>query len=319
MLLAALMYLDSYKLVRLRRVAGTIALGGIAAAFSYFVNGRLLSVLPVDLTYYSRYVAPLIEESAKGLIIAYLVRSGRTGFLVDASILGFAAGSGFALVENAYYLQALRGANITLWVIRGFGTAVMHGGTTAILGISSQLLAERRSRRRLSNFVPGLLLAAVLHSLFNHLFLPPAISALAVLLAFPPIIYVVFIKSELWLQQWLEVGFDADAELLRLIQSGRLSESRVGRFLESLRQRFSGEVVVDILCYIRIRVELTLRAKGILMMRESGFEVPSDEETRAKFAELEHLERSIGKTGKLAILPIFHMGGKDLWQLHMLR
>ena len=54
------------------------------------------------------------------------------------------------------------------------------------------------------------------------------------------------------------------------------------------------------------------------MMRENGFDVPVDDETRAKFTEMRYLEQSIGKTGLLAIQPMLHMSHKDLWQLYML-
>ena len=53
-----------------------------------------------------------------------------------------------------------------------------------------------------------------------------------------------------------------------------------------MKDRFRGPVVADLLCYLRLYTELALRAKGILMMRENGFEVPVDEPTQAKFAEL---------------------------------
>lgn len=68
----------------------------------------------------------------------------------------------------------------------------------------------------------------------------------------------------------------------------------------------------------RLHTELALRAKGILMMRENGFHIPADEATRARFAELHYLERSIGKTGLLALKPMLQGSSKDLWQLHML-
>ena len=42
------------------------------------------------------------------------------------------------------------------------------------------------------------------------------------------------------------------------------------------------------------------------------------EATRARFAELEYLERSIGATGLLAIKPFLHMSRKDLWQLYQI-
>jgi hypothetical protein len=106
--------------------------------------------------------------------------------------------------------------------------------------------------------------------------------------------------------------------MLELINSGRLSDSPVGCYLHTLKKKFQGPVVADILCYLRLHTELALRAKGILMMRESGFEVPVDEATRAKFAEVRYLEDSIGRTGLLAIQPMLHMSHKDLWQLYML-
>lgn len=316
--LGVLIYLDSYKLVRLRWVVLSIALGGVAAAVSYTANGLLLSRLAMDFTTYSRYVSPMIEESAKALVLLWFVRSQRTGFLVDACILGFAVGTGFALLENAHYLRSLPNAHFVVWILRGLGTAVMHGGTSAIFAICSQLLAELKSPKHISIFLPGLLAAAALHAAYNHLFFSPVFSTLATILIVPLLTVFVFEKSEESLSKWLEVGFDADTELLELMNSGRLSESKVGKYLQSLREKFSGEVVVDLLCYLRIHLELSLRAKGMLMMREAGFQAEPDDETRALFQEMRHLEGSIGKTGKLALLPFLHVSGKELWQLYMI-
>jgi len=128
----------------------------------------------------------------------------------------------------------------------------------------------------------------------------------------------VFARSESAVGDWLGRGFDADAEMLELINSGQLSDSPVGRYLHQLKDRFQGLVVADLLAYLRLYTELALRAKGVLMMRESGFDVPVDEATREKFAELRYLEKSVGRTGLLAIQPMLHMSHKDLWQLYML-
>jgi len=43
-----------------------------------------------------------------------------------------------------------------------------------------------------------------------------------------------------------------------------------------------------------------------------------DEATREKFTEMRYLEKSIGRTGILALAPMLHMSHKDLWQLYML-
>jgi hypothetical protein len=167
-------------------------------------------------------------------------------------------------------------------------------------------------------FVPGYVIAVVLHSAFNHFFLSPRLSTFGVAIVVPALLFVVFDRSGKAVGRWLGTGFDADSEMLELINSGRLSDSPVGRYLHTLKDRFQGVVVADILCYVRVYTELALRAKGLLMMRENGFNPPADESTREKFAELRYLETSIGKTGLLAIQPMLHMSHKDLWQLHML-
>ncbi|MEI6738532.1 MAG: hypothetical protein WCL29_08655, partial [Pseudomonadota bacterium] len=107
-------------------------------------------------------------------------------------------------------------------------------------------------------------------------------------------------------------------EMLDLINSGRLTDSPIGIYLHTLKDKFKGPIVADIVCYLRLHTELALRAKGILMMRENGFDVPVDEATKAKFVEIDYLESSIGKTGLMAIQPMLHMNHKDLWQLYML-
>ena len=224
------------------------------------------------------------------------------------------------MVENLYFLDLIPDAGIGTWIVRGFGTAIMHGGATAIFAVMglAMLESEPGSNFRLQALLPGLGLAVVLHSAYNHLLASPRVATLAILLAVPLLLYVVFQRSEKAVGEWLGQGFDADAEMLELINSGRLSDSPVGQYLHTMKAKFRGPVVADLLCYLRLYTELALRAKGILMMRENGFEVPVDEETRAKFAELSYLETSIGRTGLLAIQPMCHMSHKDLWQLYML-
>lgn len=316
--LGALLLLDSYKLVSLRAVIAVVAGGAAVAGGGYFVNGWLLTVTGLEFGPYSRYVAPLVEELLKGLIIVALIRASRIGFLVDAAIFGFGVGAGFAIVENLHYLTLDREASMGLWIVRGFGTALMHGGVTALFAVTGLAMLERWRGAGWRSFMPGFAMAVVLHSGFNHLLANPKAATIATLLVLPPVFFFVFRQSEKAVGEWLGRGFDADTEMLELINSGRLTDSPVGRYLHALKDKFQGPVVADLLCYLRLYTELALRAKGILMMRESGFEVPVDEETRAKFEEMRYLEGSIGRTGLLALKPMLHMSNKDLWQLYML-
>ncbi|MDZ7291758.1 MAG: PrsW family intramembrane metalloprotease [candidate division KSB1 bacterium] len=316
--LAALVFLDSFKLVRLRAILLTIFVGCVVAAVCLLLNSWLLQRFAWEMALYSRYVAPIIEETLKAAYLVYLVKSEKIGFMVDAAIQGFALGAGFALVENVYYLQTLQDANLFLWVVRGFGTAIMHGGTTAVVGIIAKGLSERHASERVRFFLPGLGLAVFIHSVFNHFLLPPVISTVSLLMALPLIIIVAFTQSEQATRHWLGAGFDTDMELMELITTGNFSESKIGLYLQSLKTHFPPEVVADMLCLLRIHVELAMRAKGILLMRGTGFRIATDPEIKEKFEELKYLEKSIGKTGQLAIAPFLHTSSRDLWQLYML-
>jgi RsiW-degrading membrane proteinase PrsW (M82 family) len=316
--LVVLVWMDSYKLVRLRSVLAVIAMGGAMAWVAMYLNGWLIGVLGWPLQPYSRYVSPLVEEVLKAAIIVFLFRSSRIGFLVDSAIMGFAVGAGFALVENFYYLQHLASAHLAVWIVRGFGTAIMHGGAAAIFAIISQALTERQMNIDPIRYLPGLAVAALIHSVFNHFLVAPVLQSLGTVLLLPPLLHLVFQRSARALHRWLELDFDADARLIGMITSGEFSGTRIGRFLDDLRTKFEGPVVVDMLCYLRVYTELAIRAKAVLMARENGLDLPVGERTREKFEELHYLEKSIGKTGCLAMKPFLLMERKDLWQMQVI-
>jgi hypothetical protein len=267
---------------------------------------------------YARYVAPPIEEILKAAPVAFLIARRRVGFMVDAAILGFAVGAGFALAENIYYLRELQNPNLLIWMIRGFGTAMMHGGTTAVFAVLSKSLSDRHPSAAVWVFLPGLLLAVAVHSFFNHFILPPIVHTVTQLIALPVLVVITFDRSERMVRDWLEVGLDTDVRLLDYITSGTVSETRIGMYLGLLRSRFPGEVVADMLCFLRLHLELAVRAKGLLLMREAGFNVAIEPEVREKLAELKFLERSIGKTGRLALSPVLRTSRRRLWQLYLL-
>ena len=317
-LLGTLLYLDSYKLVKLRAVIAIVSCGAVVAGASYLANTAVLELADIGMIRFSRYVAPLTEEFLKGLVIVVLIRTHRIGFLADAAIFGFAVGAGFALVENVYFLGLIPNAGVGIWIVRGFGTAIMHGGATAIVAVMGLSMLDKAKHENLRALLPGFGIAVVLHSGYNHLSHSPVIGTLVILVVVPCVLYAVFEHSERAVSDWIGKGFDVDTEMLELINSGRLADSPVGQYLHTLKDKFTGPVVADIICYLRLHTELALQAKGILLMREYGFDIPIDELTKANFAEMGYLENSIGKTGLLAIQPMLHMNRKELWQLYML-
>ena len=101
--LGALIYFDSFKVVRAKAIIVAAAAGMLAAFAGYWINGFLLDHLDIGYVPYSRWISPWLEESLKAALIVHLIRTRRVGMLVDAAIYGFAVGTGFALFENLYF------------------------------------------------------------------------------------------------------------------------------------------------------------------------------------------------------------------------
>lgn len=316
--LAVLVLMDSFKLVPFRAVLLTIVAGCGAAAACTYVNGWLLDAWAIPTPLFSRYAAPVVEESAKALYVVYLIRRKRIGFLVDAAIHGFAVGAGFAVVENVEYLRAITDPRVFLWIVRGFGTALLHGTTTAIVAMMAKSLSDRHPESVLGAFLPGWATAAGIHSIFNHFILPPLAATGLLLAVLPIVLVVVFERSERATHEWLAAGFDADIEILRLIRSEHVSGTRVGAYLRSLRSSIAGPVVADMLCLLRVQLELSIRAKGMLLAREAGITMEVGPDVTANLAELKYLERSIGRTGLLALKPLEVRRGRDFWEVYLL-
>src|SRR4029079_970991 len=199
-----------------------IGAGAVMAALSYPLNVALLGRLDIRLVAFSRYVAPLTDESVNAVTVLALVRMHRIGFLVDAAIYGFAVGTGFALAEKLYYLHRAAEAGMGTWIVRGFGTALMHGGTTSLFAVMALTRIERAAHAKAVHFVTGFVVAALLHSGFNPLGPLPLAATLATMLILPPLQWLVFERSERSLRNWVRPGFRGDARAPGLLRSRRV-------------------------------------------------------------------------------------------------
>ncbi|MDD3051144.1 MAG: PrsW family glutamic-type intramembrane protease [Candidatus Cloacimonetes bacterium] len=316
--LVVLYFMDSFKLIRYSTILKYVAYGIVIAFINFGLNVTFKGFIS-NQNFVTHYSAPFFEELTKAVIPLYLIKKGKVGFPVDAAIIGFSVGCGFAFAENIYYLINVTESNFFFWIIRGFGTAVMHCGNTAIMAIISILLIDRFKKNSLLIFLPGILVAFFVHSLFNHFFLPPVFNVLSQIIILPLLFLYVFEKSEKMLNSWLQEGFDSDLSLLNLLKSGNFSTSQAGIYLKKIRAALSGEIIFDMLCYTRIYLELSIRAKGILMLKESGLQSEIDPDIKEKFSELHYLEKNIGKSGLHLLKPLLNISQKELWQIYFLQ
>ena len=111
-----------------------VLIGIFISVFAAEVNGFLFSVLQMDRYEITVIVTPITEEILKALpILAFaILLSAKKEALFTASM---AVGIGFAVLENAYYLLNYSTMNIFDAIIRAFGTGLMHGMCTLLVGV----------------------------------------------------------------------------------------------------------------------------------------------------------------------------------------
>ena len=323
--LAVFRAVDVFQLVPLAEVVELLTAGAVVCIACYFIAGGLIDEFPMRRGVYSQEVAPVLEEVLKAAVIIVLFALNRVGYLIDAAIAGFAVGGGFAMAENIFYLNQFTDADLGVWLVRGFGTAIMHGGATAILAVLSQVLFAPRLRASVDRFhfnpalfLPGLFCAIALHAVFNQFTKTPLAAMTVVLIAVPVSILVIFAIGERYAHRWLISEELAHEKLLADIDSGAFAESSGGQAIQRLAQRLGPALAPSILDYVRTHTELVVKAEEELLALEAHEALARERRLREQFSHLHQLERKLGRSAVLAVRQHLRFSRIDLWEMHEL-
>ena len=161
-------WLNFFETHRIRLVLLALAWGAISVEFSYLVDHPLR--LDLGLPFVATHTAPFVEEIFKSLVLLYLIRRADTTFFVDGAVYGFASGIGFAIAENMLYLSRVDvDTGIVISTSRAFASSVMHGSTTAIVGMAlAGFPMAGLNRHPLVAWAIGLAVAIGIHTAYNN-------------------------------------------------------------------------------------------------------------------------------------------------------
>ena len=174
--------LDVWDREPLRFIASLFMWGILAAFVAFWVNTAIDLALGLFLGGFvgiltAIFVAPVVEELLKGSGV--LLASGHHEMknTYDGLLYGFAAGVGFAAIENWLYFAVQNnpasaggiGGWIFLVTYRSLFNSLGHGWFTASTGAVIGFMKGRKSLKRYAvfGFVPGVLIAIALHATFN--------------------------------------------------------------------------------------------------------------------------------------------------------
>ena len=325
-LLSVFVWLDAFKLMSLKEVLLLLVVGGLGAIAAYPLSGRLLDTLPIGFSLYSRFVAPWIEEAIKMLIIIALFRMNRIGYKLDAVISGFAIGAGFSVVENIIYLTVFPNYATGTWLVRGFGTAVMHGTTLAVLAAIAHEFAERETREAAGDynfsllwFVPGYGVAVALHTAFNQFPDRPLIAMLGAVLIAPVALLAILSMGTAEAERWLKAEHADHQAQLDALRAGRWPEGPAGRKIAALAGRLDPESATRIRRYWELQAWLVAEAEETLIEEAEGDAKFDPELIRAALAELDGLRRALGRSTFAAASALLPFSRNDYWEVAELK
>jgi RsiW-degrading membrane proteinase PrsW (M82 family) len=324
-MLVLFVWLDVFKLMTFWETVGLLALGAVTAGAAYPVSGTFLDALPLGFSNYSRFVAPWVEEFIKGLAIVGLFWFNRIGYKLDAVISGFAIGAGFSVVENIIYLMRFPELSSSVWMVRGLGTAVMHGTTCAVLAATAHEFAERETRGAVSEFdfnllwfVPGLLIAVAIHTAFNQFPDKPLLAMIGILAVAPFIIMAIFRFGAVEAQQWLNEEREETRAALARWEAGKYPEDESGKQIEALIKRSDEQTGGKMREYCQVLTWLLLQAEDTLHEQAEDTEKLHVQGKQA-FARLEQLKKELGRTNVAKLRALLPYSRNDYWEISELR
>ncbi len=314
--IVVLIYLDSFKLIDRKRAILIFVAGVLISGVAYFLNNLLTETLDFSHAETIEKIAPIIEELLKYLILIYIIKKGYVGFMSDAAIYGFIIGSGFAFSENIYYYLNITDTNLMLPIVRGFGTAIMHGCTIAFAGVLFIFLRDLKKFNifftSFVSIIPGLLI----HFLYNMFLLPPVFQAVIILIVFSIATNLIFTISEKNIVNWINNELDEEIQLINLFEEGQLLNTNIGNYINKIKERFDTLILFDMIGLIKLNIELSMQLKINMMLQMNELPIPDDKDLPFKLKEYNRIKKFIGKAAYLALKPIIYKNSKDLWKLN---
>ena len=320
--------IDHFALISIKRLL-VLVLSGMLTALACFglfrLTDRVISGGCADV------VHPIIEELVKSIPLLILAFRKRIAFFIDSVICGAAVGGGFSFLENIFYLVLGDSVDLSTGLFRGLEVALIHMGCSAIIAAGMMMVVRQTERKRSrmpmsTNDIiktTALFVVALAFHVFHNMFqFTPIMQFFWVLSVMIGMIAVVYFYDIDMTHRWLDKGLDMQINLLRSIEGGHLLNTPTGTFLESVKELFPPNVYFDIICYVRLLIELSVAAKTRFMLHEVGMDEPLEANKKelymSQFVELSELEKNIGPSAKMTIAPIVKLSPADTQALNKL-
>ena len=184
-------------------------------------------------------------------------------------------------------------------------------------------MAERESRGAAGEFdfrwwwfVPGYLVAVILHTIFNQFPEQPLLAMIGALVVTPIAIMLVFHFGQAEAARWLDRDIVRHRATLASLDAGGWPDETPR--IAALAQRL-GPAEPHIRTYVRTLAWLVVEAEETMIEEAGGDAEINRAEVREAFAELDRARTAMGRSTFAALKPLLPFSRNDQWEVGELR
>jgi len=318
LLALALIYkFDLYKTGQFQTILLCGAAGVMAVAAAGFFNGTIIRQGWMERINVIRYAAPIIEEILKGLVLWILVRRPKFTYFVEGAVYGFAAGIGFAIVENFQYI-AKPETGVILAISRVISTNLIHATTCGLLGIALGIARFEPLPRRLLPSLGGLLVAMLLHIGFNNMVTRVSGGLLLVYAAASGVSGAALIayairkglkEEQDWIKEKLGMTDRVTGQESKIVQN----VENMKDFLKPLEERYGKKEAAKVEKLITIQARMGIQRKLLEKHTDEKMKRSVEEQINQLREEMEKVRKELGTYAMLQLRHTLPEEGSPLW------
>jgi len=321
--------LDLYSSGKFRTVVICAVWGLVAFGIALAVNTAIKNLILEDrlripaaqaFTTIVVLVAPIVEEIVKSLILIYFGRRPDFTYFVDGAIYGFAAGIGFSVLENFWYMSQSGSVNQgpVIVISRSFSTCLMHGSASALVGVSIGRFRYGRGQTRILSAILGWGAAMTLHMVFNRVVTFWSGTALLIgavgLGVGGMALIALFIRWGLaeerrWIEESLGLGLRVTEKEKALVRE--LHD--LGDLLKPIEDRFGKEKSALVEEFLLMQAQLGIKQKSSELATDPRLKQQVQEQISTLQEEMEALRRKVGVYCMTYVRSIFPPESVVLW------
>ena len=313
--------LDLYGTGTFRDIAASFIWGLLAYIIAAQINPAMINLGIIDYENMVRFSAPILEEILKGIILVYFIYQASFTYFVDGAVYGFAAGIGFAVIENFEYVLGSPETALLQAIGRVLSTNLMHATGSGIIGISLGMARFDKSTRRLLVFLSGLALAMAQHIGFNNL-VTRVTSGLLLLYAaiagFAGAGFIAYMirrglrEEKRWIEEKLGHEDGVTAQEVSAVQQ----LDQMQKFLAPVVEKFGTEKASQVESFLRMQARIGILRKTLEKFTESGEEKlrqATEIQIEKLRAEMNKSRQEVGAYCMLYLRGTFMQESSPLW------